>query len=98
MRYTPIVDIIRRRDILQEFPERTETNLYFWLCHNHEELEAHYGDRVLMEKAADDLADRFDGTRLPARPAKQAARWMTGAALSRVTTWWRALRRAMKED
>jgi hypothetical protein len=98
MRYAPIVDIIRGRDILQEFPGRTETDLYLWLCHNHEELEAHYGDRVLMEDAADDLADRFGGTRLPARPAKQAARWVTRAALSRVTTWWRALRRAMKED
>jgi hypothetical protein len=98
MRYTPIVDIIRGRDILQEFPGRTETDLYLWLCHNHGELEAHYGDRVLMEDAADDLADRFGGTRLSARPAKQAARWMTGATLSRVTTWWRALRRATKED
>ena len=81
MRYTSIVEIIRGRDILQECPGRTETDLYLWLYHNHEELEAHFGEHILMEKAADNLADRFGGTRLPAGPANQAARWMTGGCI-----------------
>jgi hypothetical protein len=79
MRYTPIVDIIRQRDILQDFPGRTETDLYLWLCQNQKELATHYGDQVLMEEAADDLAIRFGETRLPIRQVKQAVKRMTGA-------------------
>ncbi len=79
MRYTPIVDIIRQRDILQDFPGRTETDLYLWLCQNQEELATHYGDQVLMEEAANDLVIRFSETRLPIRQVKQAVKRMTGA-------------------
>jgi len=79
MRYSPIIDIIRQRDILQGFPGRTETDLYLWLCRNQEELAAHYGDQVLMEEAADDLAVRFGETHLPVRQVKQAVKRMTVA-------------------
>jgi len=96
MRYTPVVDIIRHRDILQAFPGRTETDLYLWLCRNQEELAAHYGDQVLMEKAADDLAQRLGETRLPARRAKQGIRRMTNTTLNRAIAWWRALGRAFR--
>jgi len=79
MRYTPVVDIIRQRDILQDFPGRTHTDLYLWLCRNQEELTARYGDQVLMEEAADNLTIRFSETRLPIRQVKQAVRRMTEA-------------------
>jgi dienelactone hydrolase len=59
MQYTAIVEIIRRRDILHDFPDRTEADLYLWLRRNQEELEARYGSQVPMEEAADDLAERF---------------------------------------
>jgi dienelactone hydrolase len=59
MSYTPIVEIIRGRDIMPEFPGRTEADLYLWLSRNQEELETRYGHHVLMDEAADDLAERF---------------------------------------
>jgi hypothetical protein len=95
MRYSPIVEIIGQRDILQEFPGRTETDLYLWLCHNHEGLSARYEDQVLMEKAADDLALRFGQTRLPTRPVRQALRRMTDVVLNRTSAAWNGLRRAL---
>jgi hypothetical protein len=95
MRYSPIAEIIGQRYILQEFPGRTETDLYLWLCHNQEELSARYGDQVLMEEAADDLAQRFGQTRLPARPVRQALRRMTEAAANRTSAAWSGLRRAI---
>jgi hypothetical protein len=95
MRYTPVVEIIRQRDILRDFPGRTETDLYLWLCRNQEELAAHYGDQVLMEEAAEDLAGRFSQTRLSSRPVRQALRRLTAVTLSRSTTAFRALRRVL---
>jgi hypothetical protein len=98
MRYTPIVNIIRQRDVLQEFPGRTEADLYLWLCRVQEELKAHYGDHVLMEEAADDLALRFSETRLPALRFKKAARWMAETVVNRGTGWWRASRQALRRN
>ncbi|NIV28671.1 MAG: hypothetical protein GWN58_03870, partial [Anaerolineae bacterium] len=55
IRYTPIVEIIRRRAILQDFPGRTEADLYLWLCRNRRELEENYQQHIMMEDAAGDL-------------------------------------------
>ncbi|GAB4541087.1 MAG: hypothetical protein Kow0063_31570 [Anaerolineae bacterium] len=95
MRYTPIVDIIRQRDILQDFPGRTETDLYLWLCRNQQELAARYGDQVLMEEAADDLDARFRQKRLSTRPLRQALRRLATAILNCSTAARRALRRVL---
>ena len=72
MRYTPVVETIRQRDILREFPGRTEADLYLWLCRNQEELQVRYEHQVLMEEAADDLAQRFGERPSPARQVKEA--------------------------
>jgi hypothetical protein len=96
MRYTPVVDIIRQRDILHNFPGRTETDLYLWLCRSQEELAAHYGAPVLMEEAADDLAQRLGERRLPTRPIRQAVRRVGEATINRTTAAWRALGRALR--
>lgn len=71
MHYTPIIELIRQRDILQEFPGRTEADLYLWLRRNQEELEARYGQKVLPEEAADDLARRFSEKPSPASHFKR---------------------------
>jgi hypothetical protein len=97
MRYTPIVEIIRQRDTLQDFPGRTEADLYLWLCRNQKELEARYEHQVLMEETADDLAKRFSGKPSPARLVKKAVGQMAqgvGELGDRlVRAWRRALRR-----
>jgi dienelactone hydrolase len=72
MRYAPVVDIIRQRDILQEFPDRTEADLYLWLWRNQEELEVRYGHQVLIAEAADDLVERFSEKPSPARQIVKA--------------------------
>ena len=72
MQYAPIVQIIRQRDILQEFPGRTEADVYLWLRRNQEELEVRYEHQVMMEEAADDLAKRFGEKPSAARQIKKA--------------------------
>jgi hypothetical protein len=96
MRYTPIVEIIRQRHVLQEFPGRSEADLYLWLCRNQKELEARYQGLVLMEAAADDLASRFSETPPPARQVKYAIRWMAGAAVNWAASGRRALRQRLR--
>ncbi|MDY6876191.1 MAG: acetylxylan esterase [Chloroflexota bacterium] len=78
MHYTPIVQIVRQRDVLQEFPGRTEADLYLWLRRNQEELEVRYGEHVLMEEAAADLAKRFGEKPTPARQIKKAIERLAG--------------------
>jgi fermentation-respiration switch protein FrsA (DUF1100 family) len=72
MRYTPIIEIIRQRDILSQFSCCTEADLYLWLCRSQEELDVRYGHQVLMEDAAGDLAKRFGQKRSPAQHVKKA--------------------------
>ena len=70
MRYTPVIDIMRQRGILDRFPERTEADLYLWLCRNQEELQVRYEGQVLMQDAADDLAERFGEKPSPVRQVR----------------------------
>ena len=78
MRYAPIIEIIRKRDILREFPERTEADLYLWLCRNQEELATRYGRDVLLDEAADDLAGRFGEKLSPTRQVKKTIERVAG--------------------
>jgi hypothetical protein len=96
MRYTPIVDIIRRRDALREFPGRTEADLYLWLCRNQADLQADYEQHVLMEEAADDLGRRFSNKFLPLRYTQRAARWIATTGMNWAGGWRRAARRALR--
>jgi dienelactone hydrolase len=78
MRYTPIVEIIRQRAILNEFPGRTEADLYLWLWRSQEELDIRYSHQVLMEDTAGDLAKRFGQKPSPAQHVKKAVGRMVG--------------------
>lgn len=53
--YRPVVRVIRERGLLQEFPDRTETDLYLWLADHRTELEDSLGWEVAPERAAEDL-------------------------------------------
>ena len=96
IRYMPIVEIIRRRAILQDFPGRTEADLYLWLCRNRRELEEGYQQHVMMEEAAGDLAMRY-GRNLPGmRQVRRAAAWAVGAMadwVADVRRAWQAVRK-----
>lgn len=77
MQYTPIIESISQRNILQEFPGRTEGDLYLWLRRNQEELAVRYGQKVLLEEAADDLSQRFGEKPTPVSRFKRVSERLT---------------------
>ncbi len=54
--YQPVVQIIKKKGILRDFPNRTETDLYLWLAEHRAELEKKLGWDVGAEAAASDFA------------------------------------------
>jgi hypothetical protein len=40
--YMPVVEAIRKYDVMSDFPERTEADLYLWIAHHREELSREY--------------------------------------------------------
>jgi nucleotide-binding universal stress UspA family protein len=57
--YAPVVDIIRERGLLIDFPTRTEADLYLWIAEHRALLEDELKGQVEVTSAADDLADQF---------------------------------------
>lgn len=57
--YLPVVQVIRERGILRDFPGRTETDLYLWVSEHWTELKEELGWEIRPEKAAADLAAQF---------------------------------------
>jgi nucleotide-binding universal stress UspA family protein len=56
--YKPIVEIIREQNILREFPQRTETDLYIWVLDHQTYMQEELGWYIRPEKAAFDLVNR----------------------------------------
>jgi nucleotide-binding universal stress UspA family protein len=67
--YLPIVQVIRQRGILRDFPGRTETDLYLWISEHRAELGQELGWEIRTEEAAADLAAQFSP-----RPQRLVAR------------------------
>jgi hypothetical protein len=65
--YCPLVNIIRGRDILNDFPNRTDADLYLWVVDHQHYLRERFGPAVKSEQAADHFADHFTS-----RPLKRA--------------------------
>lgn len=62
--YLPLADEIEKSGLLNEFPDRTVTDLYLWLCKHREELREQY-DLQLDEKAAvSTFASVYSGKRI----------------------------------
>jgi nucleotide-binding universal stress UspA family protein len=63
--YQPIAQLIRARNLLRDFPGRTETDLYLWIMDYRAELSggSGMGWEVPPEKAAADLSARFSPNR-----------------------------------
>jgi uncharacterized protein (TIGR00730 family) len=57
--YRPVVDIIRETQILDEFPERTEADLYLWIIEHRHYLGERYGSEVPLEEAASQFSEEF---------------------------------------
>jgi nucleotide-binding universal stress UspA family protein len=57
--YLPIVEIIRERGILRDFPGRTETDLFLWISEHHAALEESLDWEIDTADAAEDLVDEI---------------------------------------
>lgn len=57
--YTPLVRVIRERKILDDFPGRTESDLYLWIIEHLWYLREAYQGEVSLEDAAEHFADAF---------------------------------------
>jgi len=53
--FHPVIEIIEEQGILEEFPERTATDLYIWVLDHQSYLEKELGWSIRPEKAASDL-------------------------------------------
>ncbi len=60
--YLPILKVIRERDILKEFPGRTEGDLYLWVLDHEHYLVDHGKDLVPPEEAAEEFVRRLEQT------------------------------------
>jgi nucleotide-binding universal stress UspA family protein len=56
--YSPVIEVIRKGDILSEFPGRTHADLYLWILRHRAELEKELNWEIRTEAAAEDLAAR----------------------------------------
>ena len=55
--YLPLVQIIRKQHILDEFPGRTETDLYLWIIEHQGYLREALGKEVSLEAAAEHFTE-----------------------------------------
>jgi nucleotide-binding universal stress UspA family protein len=73
--YLPMVEIIQNRNLLREFPKRTETDLYLWVMeYRHQLSGGGIGWEVAPEKAATDLTARFSPKRRMSRVVQRVTR------------------------
>ncbi len=57
--YLPLVYIIREKDILADFPGRTEADLYLWVMDHQHYLRERFGPGVGTEQATEHFADHY---------------------------------------
>jgi nucleotide-binding universal stress UspA family protein len=57
--YVPIVEVIRTRGMLRDFPKRTEADLYVWIAKHMAELKERWGWPVEPETAITDLVEDY---------------------------------------
>jgi hypothetical protein len=62
MIYLPVVQIIQEQNLLQDFSDRTEADLYLWILEHRAELGEALNRQVETEVAAEDLLRRFRPT------------------------------------
>jgi nucleotide-binding universal stress UspA family protein len=77
--YLPVVEAIREQGILEDFPGRTETDLYLWVSEHRAQLQQGFGDFISLNSAASNLAEKY-GTRA-GRVAARIGKTLTGAVV-----------------
>ncbi len=59
--YLPLLEIIRELDIMVDFPDRTETDLYLWIISHQWYLRETLGADLPVEQVAEQLAESQSG-------------------------------------
>jgi hypothetical protein len=77
--YLPVVEAIRDTEILQQFPDRTEADLYLWIAYHRELLKDRYGEMPLDRDVAAALAEQFSE-----RPIARFVKMITRAVAAAV--------------
>ncbi len=77
--YAPLVRVIREEEILAEFPERTEADLYLWIIEHRHYLNQRYSRDVPLQQAAAEFSRVF-GTGAGRRHLEAEARSSKAAA------------------
>jgi len=62
--YCPVIEAIRRGGLLEQFPTRTEADLYVWMARHVYELGDRYAEPGMLEQAVQRFARRFTIPRL----------------------------------
>ena len=76
--YLPIIQAIRETEVMKEFPQRTEADLYLWVAYHRERLRERYGVMPPDKEVAAALAEQFSDRPI-ARLAKTVARTIHAA-------------------
>jgi hypothetical protein len=79
--YLPVVEAIRDYELLRNFPDRTEADLYLWIAHHRERLAAAYELAPLSPEAAVATFAQTHGDGLIRRTVKgllQGLHWVLG--------------------
>lgn len=58
--YTPLIQMVRQQKILDQFPGRTETDLYLWILEKQSDIKAEYDLEISLTEAARALANAAD--------------------------------------
>ena len=72
--YRPLVKIIRKQKILENFPGRTEMDLYLWIIEHRWYLGEERHRPISLEAAATNFADKFSKQRV--RHFRQICKWL----------------------
>lgn len=80
--YLPLIDMIRQHGILEQFPGRTEADLYLWIMHHRRSLQDVFGYDPGAEVATLDYASQFGRRSVLDTVGSTAQRLATGARLA----------------
>lgn len=72
--YKPLTELIRDQHLLDEFPGRTESDLYVWIVEEQAYLKEVYGEEVSIEVAAEKLSEQTHGNSTKKRKGKGKSR------------------------
>jgi nucleotide-binding universal stress UspA family protein len=68
--YLPVMQLIHEQNVLQDFPGRTETDLYVWILQHKALLEGEWGWKIKLAAATTDFVQRRAST-----PQRAIGRW-----------------------